>query len=634
MGVRESNRITDGYLTLEAGVDSGFAASLIQPNQLAWAVNTTVRGGFPHPRPGWAFRPLSFPDDETQAAFEDGLFQGAGTYIADSPLGQTGGGQGYLAVSISGRVYTIKVTAANKPYVVSELTTATYRNQEKQPQAWFCQAERYLIVQNGIDRPLLWNGSGVTRSNVQTQQPFQVPIGGPMAYGRGRLAVASGYSYTMGDLVNSDPVLGRDSVINFTENDFLNEGGSFAVPQGPITGMAYGANLDTTLGDGNLFVFTESAVFAFDAPIDRTVWKNLQYPIQRYAALNFGSVNQGSLVTMNGDVGFRAPDGIRTIQISRRDWDTWGQTPISRQIYRALRYDTRPLLRYASAVNFDNRLLMTVQPQQLPTTRYPEGQRATGVYHRGLVALDYHLVSGMGLKAPPAWEGVWTGLKILQILTLGSGATQRCFIFAVNTDQRICLWEITRENLFDFDGGDDVPIQWIMETKSMTGGNPNNQKKIQGLEMWYDEVAGEVSSRVKFKPDLEQVWYDFGGWNDCAKYRNCDETIPCGYATTLDVRYYVGQTRSRRGLPLPPDIPDQQRGGFAGIGYEFQLRFENSGYLRLKRPILVMSNEDEDQYADLTGSICVETPTTVCDTDACTGVEACAPNDYGYSIYG
>jgi len=634
MGVREQNRLTDGYLTLEAGVDSGFAPSLIQPNQLAWAVNTTVRGGFPHPRPGWSFKPLSFPDDETQAAFEDGLFQGAGTYIADSPLGQTGGGQPYLAVSISGRVYTIKVTAANKPFVVKELTTATYRNQAKQPQAWFCQAERWLIVQNGIDRPLLWNGSGVSRSNCLTQQPYQVPIGGPMAYGRGRLAVASGYSYTMGDLVNSDPALGRDTVINFTENDYLNEGGSFAVPQGPITGMAYGANLDTTLGDGNLFVFTESAVFAFDAPIDRTVWKNLTYPIQRYAALNFGSVNQGSIATMNGDVAFRSPDGIRTIQISRRDWDTWGQTPISRQVVRALRYDTRQLLQFASAVNFDNRLLMTVQPQQAPVTRYPDGQRATGVYHRGLVALDYHLVSGMGIKAPPAWEGVWTGLKILQILTLGSGATQRCFIFALNNDQRICLWEITRENIFDFDGGDDVPIQWIMETKSMTAGNPNNQKRVEGLEMWYDEVAGEISSRVKYKPDLEQVWYDFGGWNDCAKYRNCDQTIPCGYTTTLDVRYYVGQVRSRRGLPTPPDVPDQQRGGFTRAGYEFQLRFENSGWYRMKRPILTMSTMQENQTPDLTGSICVETPSTVCDTDACKGVEACAPNDYGYSIYG
>lgn len=625
MGVRESNRVTDGFLTLEGGVDSGFAPSIIQPNQAAWAVNTTMRYGFPQPRPGWCFRSLSFASEDQQTAFETGLFQGAGTYLADN-------GNKYLAVSISGRVYTIKVTAANKPFAVQELTSSTYVNQATQPQAWFCQAERWLIVQNGIDRPLLWNGSGVQRSNCLTQNPHQVPIGGPMAYGKGRLAVASGASYTMGDLVNSDPALGRDTVINFTENDYLNEGGSFVVPNGPITGMAYGANLDTTLGDGNLFVFTESAVFSFDAPIDRTVWKNLTYPIQRYAALNFGSVNHNSLATMNGDVAFRSPDGIRTIQISRRDWDTWGQTPISRQVIRAIRYDTSELLQYASAVNFDNRLLMTVQPQQIPKSGSPT---ASGVYHRGLVSLDYHLVSGMGLKAPPAWEGVWTGLNILRILTLGTGATQRCFMFALTPDNRICLWEITKENIFDFDGADDVPIQWIIETKSMTAATPNGQKTIEGAEFWYDQVAGNVSCTVKYRPDLEQTWWDWGGWDDCAKYRNCDDQIPCGYATTLDVPYYVGQARSRRGIWKPQAKPDVQRGGYTNVGYEFQLRFENSGSFRFKRPILVMSTNQENQYANQEGARCdVATSNSTCDTNACKGVEFCDPNDYSYSIYG
>lgn len=632
--VNEQNRKTDGFLTLEAGVDSGFVPSLIQPNQLAWAVNTTVRDGFPRPRPGWVFRQLQFVDDAAMSLFEDGLFQGCGTYVCDSQTGEIGAGQPYLVCSISGRVYSIAVQSSNKPFSVVELTSPTDRNDADQPHAWFCQAERMLIVQNMLDRPIIWNGASVFRSNCLTKEPHQVPIGGPMVYGKGRLAVAKDNTYTMGDLVGAAPSYSRDNVINFTENEFIAEGGSFAVPQGPITGLIYGANLDTTLGDGDLYVFTHNNVYAFQAPIDRTIWKDLQYPIQRYAALNFGSVNHNSLVLMNGDVAYRAEDGVRTVKYARRDFSDWGQTPISRQMYRALRYDTRQLLTYASAVNFDNRLLMTVQPQQSQRYAYPDGPSGSGVYHRGLAVLDYHLVSGMGQKFPPAWEGVWTGLNILQIVTIGIGANRRCFVFALSNDKRICLWEITRENTFDFDGGADVPIQWIMETRSMTAGEPSSQKKLEGAEFWYDQVAGQIEIGIKYRPDLEQCWNTAGLMTDCAKYQNCDETIPCGYTTTLDVRYYKGQARSRFGIPTPPNVPDQQRGGYTRYGYEFQLRFENSGYFRLKRSIITMSDVQENQNPNLAKSQCVTAAEIACDSSACPGVECCDPNDYSYSIYG
>ena len=112
-----------------------------------------------------------------------------------------------------------------------------------------------------------------------------------MAYGKGRLWVASGSEYYGGDLVYGDPAYGRDSVIRFTENTFINEGGAFAVSSGPITGLAFAANLDTSLGDGDLLVFTPTATYAFNAPVDRDIWKDLNYPIQRFALLNFGSFN-------------------------------------------------------------------------------------------------------------------------------------------------------------------------------------------------------------------------------------------------------------------------------------------------------------------------------------------------------
>ena len=605
MAVADRNRVIDGFLTVEGGVDSGFPPSLIRANQLSWAVNTTCRGGWATARPGWKKRPLNF-GYATEALFEDGLFQGAGSYIADD-------GQAYLACSISGRVFTISVPQ----FQVADITIPGDANLASEPKAWFCQAERWLIVQNGLNRTFLWDGAGSRRA-----APNEVPIGGPMAYGKGRLWVARGSEYFGGDLVWSDQTLGRDSVIRFTENDFLNEGGAFAVPAGPITGLAFAANLDTSLGEGDLLVFTSQASYAFSAPIDRTVWKDLEYPLQRFALLNFGALNQESIAILNGDVLFRAQDGIRSLAYARRDFTEWGNTPISRQARRALEYDTKALLTYASAINFDNRLLMTVGPQRI---------QDHGTVHRGLVALDYNLVSGMGPKYPPAWEGVWTGLRILQVVTVRVAGEDRAFVFSLNEDDQVELWEITRDALFDHDGVDDVATQWIFESRSTAFAQPMGKKRLMGAEQWYDQVAGNVSITGRFRADVSECWTEWGTITDCAKYRDCDP-VPEGECQV--VRYYQPARRSRIAFPIPPDVVDPQTGGFTRDGFEFQVRYEITGRLRLKRLMLVASSLPEDIAGDISKAGCATVPNVGCQTEClaleCPGI--CDPADYAYAI--
>ena len=58
---KDPRRLTDGFTTLEAGVDSGLAPSLIKPTQVAAADNAQMRGGYIKPRPGVNKRVLQFP---------------------------------------------------------------------------------------------------------------------------------------------------------------------------------------------------------------------------------------------------------------------------------------------------------------------------------------------------------------------------------------------------------------------------------------------------------------------------------------------------------------------------------------------------------------------------------------------
>jgi hypothetical protein len=55
--IADKNRIYDGWVSLEGGVDAGRGPTLIDPNQAVSAENITFRGGRPRPRPG--FRQLT-----------------------------------------------------------------------------------------------------------------------------------------------------------------------------------------------------------------------------------------------------------------------------------------------------------------------------------------------------------------------------------------------------------------------------------------------------------------------------------------------------------------------------------------------------------------------------------------------
>lgn len=610
---RTPGTLLDGMLTAEAGVDSGFAPSILQPNQLAWAVNTTVRGGFPHARPGWWRRPLQFPSEAVRNLFATGLFQGCGSYKSDS-------GETFLAVQVSGRLFLVRLPN----FAVSEITIPGDASDATAPHAWFIQAENLLIVQNNLTPPVIYNGAGSRRANSGGLggAPREVPVGGPMAYGKGRLWVARGNEYYGGDLVWSDATLQRETIVRFSENDFLNEGGAFATPQGPITGLAFGANLDTSLGDGDLLVFTPTATFAFSAPVEREVWKDLQYPIQRFALLNFGAMNHESITAVNGDLFFRATDGVRSLIYARRDFTEWGNSPVSRQIERAIRYDTPGLLSEGSAVVFDNRLLMTTTPQAV---------NGRGTWHAGLIVMDFNLVSGMGRKLPPAWEGVWTGERILRLSTVMDRLEERCFAWCLHPSGAIGLTEISRDGLFDFSGTGDVPIRWIIETRSMMFGAPDSLKRLTGAEAWYDKVAGNVSSMVRFRPNLNECWSTMGTINDCARYQDCGSVYPC-----KTVRILKPASRSRVAMPQPPAIADPQSGRHTNEGFEFQLRLENSGRFRLKRLAVTALDIPQSATGDISRFTCPPQQVGSCQTGDCIEIECAGycsqPEDYAYRI--
>ena len=437
-----------------------------------------------------------------------------------------------------------------------------------------------------------------------------------MAYIKGRVWAARGSLYFGGDLVGNDPALGVDNVIYFTENTYLNEGGAFSVQGGDITGLAATANLDSTLGQGDLLVFNRSNVFAFDVPLDRTTWTDLTYPVQRFGLIGSGSANHESIAIVNGDCFFRSTDGIRSYIVARRDFGMWGNTPISREVVRAIQNDYTPSLYAASGVNFDNRYLCTCDPHWV---------YGHGVWHSGLVAINFDLVSSLSGKANPAWEGVWTGLRILHIITVPDKGENRCFIFALSATNEIEFWELTKDAVYDNDGTQDIRIQHDYEFRSFMAGLPENKKRLDNLAIWEKDISGIVDATAFYRPETTEGWIQWGTFEWCASKQVCTTPEDC-----QPPAQYWPLGVSRQGTGQPKVLTDGEGTPWREC-YEAQIRLAVNGPATLKRIQVSFEQLPETLYGSLADFECSDLPQSPCDED-CRVSQFCPVNDYAYHI--
>jgi hypothetical protein len=308
-------------------------------------------------------------------------------------------------------------------------------------------------------------------SNVTS--PLELPAGRMGAYGLGRnwMSLTDGRSFVAGDIVGGSSGVAayafRDAVLKVTENTYLNGGGTFVVPGqiGDIRAMIFPAKLDASLGQGSLMVYTPRVAFSCNTPTDRNTWQDVTNPILTESVKGGGASGQNSTVNVNSDVHSRDANGILSTTLARRDYNTWGITPISREVQPTLDADDKSLLEFGSAISFDNRELRTASPVQSPL----------GVYHTKLVVLNFDPISSLRGKAPTVYDAVWTDLNVLQLVTGSFNGKDRALAFCVSADlSKIELWEILPSDGPDSATADEggVPIVMDLQSGSLNFGQP------------------------------------------------------------------------------------------------------------------------------------------------------------------
>ena len=163
---------TDGSVDWSSGVNSVLVptvASEANPNglsrqALAWLVNATVRDGGITQRSTWnnnsaASCPLGVAANLLAAGLE--LYQGSIFYEP------TDGTAPYIIALIGGRVLQIDPDFNLQPIDLTAEFNFVGALSPTSPKGYFCQAENYLVIQDGteVNLPLFWDGQTLWQSN-------------------------------------------------------------------------------------------------------------------------------------------------------------------------------------------------------------------------------------------------------------------------------------------------------------------------------------------------------------------------------------------------------------------------------------------------------------------------------------
>ena len=112
---------------------------------------------------------------------------------------------------------------------------------------------------------------------------------------------------------------------------------SVPINAGTINALRPVAQVDTSTGQGPTQVFTTSGVFSLNAPTERSAWATVNFPLGTVSMVQAGSLSDRATVNVNGDIWFRALDGIRSFMVARRDFSSsWVNAPMSRELSRVI----------------------------------------------------------------------------------------------------------------------------------------------------------------------------------------------------------------------------------------------------------------------------------------------------------
>jgi len=229
--ITDPKRLTDGFRGLPDGMDGSRLPPLVPATSVWYSENVSFRDGLgAKTRPVFNEIPPSFWRPTLRGdtgAYEDTLVEDQitvqgwgvttsasrydifvrqaqnfqGTFFYSDPRY---GNPAQVVVVANGVIVALNF-AQRSCYLLNISSSGVINYLNPSLPVFMCQAERFLIIQNGYDTPQIYDGYVLAPSTAFGDGVNVVPVGKQMAYGQGRLFVANpdGTQITAGDMIYS-----------------------------------------------------------------------------------------------------------------------------------------------------------------------------------------------------------------------------------------------------------------------------------------------------------------------------------------------------------------------------------------------------------------------------------------------
>lgn len=563
------------------------------------AVNRFFREDENKTRPSFKSIELSFENEQEQIWFEGANGQGAFFYN-----GYPSNVYPKVIVSIGGRIFSIEVVGRTGQ--VTKIFDGNYR---QGLHAWFVQGYEYLVCQDGVNAPMIWDGvNPAYRSDLNKNQ---IPIGSVMAFIHGRfvLATADGKNdIRISEIAGAADVTKHDDILNFP-TALATYG--IAANLGEVQGLFPMSYLDSGTGQYELVALCKNGATSFDF---RGQEETFFGQIQKISLIGTGCVGSHAFSGLNGDLFFRSPSGINTYRNSRLEFtQSWDQTPISREVNYWLRNDRADLLETIPMVGWQNMVLTGCSPQIFLASNPCFGYHR---YCRGFTVFDAQNMSTAGRDGIPVWHGAWTGIRPWAFVEGRIGTAQRCFAFSFDRDGKNRLYEITLQDGDDFLATQGRSIEGFFTSATLgtveARTNTFQPKRISGGMIELNSILGASQVWVEYRPDGSPCWIPVDSMQpgcDCPKQSD-DSCVKTSWPPWA--RKYLEQVSFTKCIP-GTSIP-------ANHFHHAQVRVRNKGSLTISRFNIQMDPQTDARIAECLGN-------------NCNPIECCpAAYDYSYHI--
>lgn len=518
--------VQDGSVDFSGGQNAALLPDKVPTNAYYAAVNISTEDGSLSPQFGVEELVLKFPTNKeftltngTKRSYESiftfGKFQALIPYSI--------GNEFFFIVVISGVIYLVNQNTLDVQII--EISDGSKINELLTRVNW-SNAGRFLVLFDFPSYPVIIEGLVARRADPTNNEIPRSVFG---TYNQNRLVIAnSGNEFTAGDPA---AVGFPDGPITF--NEILQPASPYFgqvfqlstnYNNDPITAMTFLQVIDKSTGIGPLIVSTQTAVYSYHTEIARNQWEASQFG--SVFIHDAGIAGPRAHCNVNSDLFFISTDGqVRSASMSRDEQNKWSRTPISREVQNWIGIPDKSLLYFSVMTYFQNRIFATVNPFR--TTAQTTDYKTTFDYaFGGFCILETSNVSTLGKTAQPAWAGLRTSIRPMDIIQ----NNQRCF--AISKEGGINkLYEIRKDLTYDIVGKEKTsrPLKCKIYTREYGFNSPFQLKILNSIMMALSGIKGKFKLRLSYKPTQGSSYIFWQEFTHEAPWRSCTSIDSCGF---------------------------------------------------------------------------------------------------------